>query len=89
MKNLSQYVTEAVSKKQYDDHWVFFNTLVANVKLSKDQYQKMFENLSDDEIDEWIELTVNANKGTGWHADANKMHDHVDLAIFYSKHPIE
>ena len=84
-------LNEETKDEQYRGNWEWFNNLVTNVKLTEQQYRAMFENIKDDELQIWIEEVKSAYAGIGGKAEreANQIGDHVDLARFYFRYPIE
>lgn len=89
MKKLSEKILEVKQQKEYRGNWEFFNTMVTNIKLKKDDYMRMFDNLSDEEIAAWIKLVQLCYKGSDEQDEADRMQNQDDLAAFYAKHPIE
>ncbi len=89
MIHINKYLTE--SREDYAECWQWFNNLITNVKLTKQQLEGMFSNLKDDEIKAWIKEVQDCYTGMDdeSEAEAMKLKNYKDLAAFYANYPIE
>jgi len=80
-----------MNNPNYASNWQWFNRLVTNVKLSKDQLRAMFYNLTEDEIKAWaseIKDCFIGNEDEEAEAKATSITNADELAEFYYKYPI-
>lgn len=92
MIHISKFITELYNdQEEYAGHWQWFNNLITNVKLTKQQLEHMLGNLSNNEIDVWIKEVQDCYTGMDDESEveAMKLKNYKDLAAFYANHPIE
>ena len=80
-----------MTREDFANNWQWFNQLVTNVKLSKEQLTAMFSNLSEEEIKVWASEIKDCYIGSAdeeAEVKARSITNAEELAQFYYEYPV-
>ena len=80
-----------MTREDFANNWQWFNQLVTNVKLSKEQLTAMFSNLRQEEIEVWASEIKDCYIGSAdeeAEVKARSITNAEELAQFYYEYPV-
>ena len=93
MKNLTEYIAEKMSDRDYFlNDYTFFISLICNVELTQKQLEGMFANIPEKSLKYWAEEIESQVSGTNDEITAEELMKkpaYISFAKYFFEHPIK